>query len=988
MRVGHVRATARVLGTGCDRLRTSSMTARRIGRWAALVTAGALLAGVSMLDEASGQTGLGGGYAGYCTTTPDPAACQQLLNNAINQGLVPQGTGGAAGQMGLPGQGGEINGIVQGPPPSVTVTPVPPASKRPREHSHLEEIYSQRTGKDLQQFGYELIGNGGTISALQIGAIQDDYILGQGDAIIVTLRGQENATYNIFVDRDGNVTLPRLRPVSAVGRRFGDFRDELNAAIKQGYLQTQAYITMGQVRQISVNVVGEVTNPGVYALSGLSSMMDALNVAGGVRKSGSLRKVTVDRNGRRITVDLYKFLSPDGYAPNITLRQGDRIIVAPLGATVAIAGDVRRQGIYELPRGVRTASAREMLSLANGYDIRGNYRLTILRTRADGTQEYVDTTSHPGAELRDGEILVVNSSANFTSGDITLQGNVRLPGTYALNRVRTLHDLLPDAHAFLPQTYMPFGFIVRQDAQTLRRSVIPFSVELLIDGKFNEPLQSQDVVHILTYNAMRELVGLRTNSTTPQLNGQSFVQNGSQGTTMTPGQAALGATLGTQPALAGPPPFGPQGGGNALAQGQVGTGQMSATTASSIGANGPQAGSGAVDAAAGDEGSSTSASGSTGLSGNGGSLPGGIEGLSADEAATVGFVVTDYHVTVDGAVRQPGDYLAVPGVPLDEVIDAANGLTPNADLNDVEITSVAIDNIGGMAASTRKMYALTPQTLSSISLKRLDVVHIPAVLLDQEEGSVEVAGEVQFPGSFHLLRGERLSSVLLRAGGLTKQAYPIGAIFLRPSVANVREAAYQREADDLQKQLVASVAQGGSALATANGAQGGLSAEAAGFVSEVIRQLRTKPADGRMSVIADPAALAADPQADIELQPGDRLVIPRRPSEVDVTGEVLNPGSFRFSPQLDVADYIGLSGGYDRYADEDRIFVINPDGTSRRVSDDLFNFQPSKLAPGSVVVVPRDLRPLDLGLLTVTVTKVMSDLAISAASLAVLSKSN
>jgi protein involved in polysaccharide export with SLBB domain len=118
------------------------------------------------------------------------------------------------------------------------------------------------------------------------------------------------------------------------------------------------------------------------------------------------------------------------------------------------------------------------------------------------------------------------------------------------------------------------------------------------------------------------------------------------------------------------------------------------------------------------------------------------------------------------------------------------------------------------------------------------------------------------------------------------------------------------------------------------------------------------------------------------------LLIPERPSEVDVTGEVLNPGSFRFSPKLDVAEYINQSGGYDRYADDDHIFVVNPDGTSRRVSDDLFNFQSSKLAPGSVIIVPRDLAPLDLGVLTVTVTKVMSDLAISAASLAILSKNN
>jgi protein involved in polysaccharide export with SLBB domain len=238
------------------------------------------------------------------------------------------------------------------------------------------------------------------------------------------------------------------------------------------------------------------------------------------------------------------------------------------------------------------------------------------------------------------------------------------------------------------------------------------------------------------------------------------------------------------------------------------------------------------------------------------------------------------------------------------------------------------------------------------------------------------------------LRGERLSSVLQRAGGLTREAYPIGAIFQRPSIADVREAAYEREADDLQKQLIASVAQGGSALASANGVQGGLNAEAAAFVADVIRQLRTKPADGRMSVIADPAALAADPQADIELRPGDKLLIPKRPSEVDVTGEVLNPGSFRFNSKLNVADYINLSGGYDRYADDDHIFVINPDGTSRRISDDLFDFDPPTLAPGTVIVVPRDLRPLDLGFLTVTVTKVMSDLAISAASLAVLSKNN
>jgi polysaccharide export outer membrane protein len=937
-------------------LRANSMMARRLGRWM-LIAATALAAITMILETASGQQmppggGGPGGFASYCAQTPDPAVCQQLLNSAISKGIVPQGA--SSGQIPVPGQTpGEVNGIVQGPPPSVTVTPTPQEAKKPpRERSNLEEIYSKRAGTELHQYGYDLIGNGGTISALQIGAIQDDYILGQGDAIIVTMRGQENDTYNAFVDRDGNVTLPRLRPISASGRRFGDFRAELDAAIKQGFLQTQAYITMGQVRQISVNVVGEVTNPGVYALSGLSSMLDALNVAGGIRKSGSLRKILVDRDGRTISIDLYKFLSSDGVAPNTTLRQGDKIIVGPLGATVAISGEVRRPGIYELPVGSHAASVHALLSLANGYDIRGSYRLTIIRTRADGTQEYVDTTARPGAEVVDGETLVVNSAANYTSGEVTLEGNVRLPGNYALDRARTLRELLPDAQAFLPQTYMPFGFILRENPKTLERTVIPFSVQLLIEGKFNEPLQSQDVVHILTFGAMRSLAALRSNPEAAQTDLKGSNAAAGQTGNAAAGQSGIGGT--TTP-------------GGFMAPGSTSAGTQAGEGTSAAG-NGETAG---TNASVGAE-----------------STIGGIEGLTAEESATVGFVVTDYKVELDGAVREPGDYLAVPGASLDELIIAANGLKPDADLNAVEVTSVAIDNVGGLAVSSRKTYALTPQTLSSVSLHRLDEVHIPAVMLDQEDGTIEVSGEVQFPGSFHLLRGERLSSVLQRAGGLTKQAYPIGAIFLRSSVAKVRETAYQQEADDLQKQLVATVAQAGSALSSANGQSGGFSAESAVFLSDVIRQLRTKAADGRMSIVADPAALAATPQADIELQPGDKLIIPKRPSEVDVTGEVLNAGSFRFVPQLDVADYIGMAGGYDRYADEDHIFIVNPDGTARQVSDDLFDFHSSKLAPGSVVVVPRDLRPLDLGVLTVTLSKILSDLAISAASVAVLSKNN
>ncbi|HEY1611933.1 MAG TPA: SLBB domain-containing protein, partial [Paraburkholderia sp.] len=615
----------------------------------------------------------------------------------------------------------------------------------------------------------------------------------------------------------------------------------------------------------------------------------------------------------------------------------------------------------------------------------------------------------------DGEILNVTSAVNLIVGHVTLMGNVREPGDYAVDKVRTLHDLLPSAEAFLPLTYTPFAFVMREDKGTLQRHVIPFSIRQLIEGKFNIDLQSDDVVHVLTFASMRQLLALSVaaenaegatfagpDASTAAAAGQVAQCVSAQERLQSlpspdrarslsamarracqPSQAAPATapnllqsltSVGQQTATAGNQTSanGQQTSVTAPAAGQPGL--ASATTASASSANAPATSSGETSGA--DAANATGVDAAT------------VAGLTADEQASVGFVLGDYRVTLEGGIREVGDYLAAPGVSLEEMVDAANGLMPDADLNAVEITSVSIDNVEGRSTASRKLYALTPEKLASVPLNRLDVVQIPRVPSNQEQGSVIIDGEVQFPGTYHILKGERLSSLLQRAGGLTRDAYPFGAVFQRPSVARVQQSAHDREADDLQKQLVASVAQNGGPLGGSSGSAFGLTPEATNFLEDVIGQLRDKRVDGRISIVADPVALAADPEADIEVQPGDKLFVPKHPSEVIVTGEVLNPGSYRFSPKLGATDYISMSGGYDRYADEDHMFVINPDGTSHSVSDGMFSISDDRMAPGSVVVVPRDLKPLDLGTLTVMVSKVLSDFAISAASLAVVVHNN
>src|SRR5262249_17772504 len=135
----------------------------------------------------------------------------------------------------------------------------------PAPLSSLERLIAERTGQIVRQFGYDVFGRGGSVVVHQSGALQDNYLLGQGDEIVVTLRGQQNVVYRTRVDRDGRVVLQGLPPVSAAGRRFGDFRADLEAAVSRAYTGTDVFVSIGEVRQVSVRVLGEVNAPGIYS---------------------------------------------------------------------------------------------------------------------------------------------------------------------------------------------------------------------------------------------------------------------------------------------------------------------------------------------------------------------------------------------------------------------------------------------------------------------------------------------------------------------------------------------------------------------------------------------------------------------------------------------------------------------------------------------------------------------------------------------------
>ncbi|MBA2587644.1 MAG: SLBB domain-containing protein [Alphaproteobacteria bacterium] len=960
---------------------------------------------------------------------------------------------------------------------------------RPLPTSRLEQILSARAGMRLQQFGYDQLGSGQPVTVPETGAVQDDYILGPGDEIAVSLRGQENSDFRSVVGRDGNVVLPRLAPIPASGRSFGGFRQDVEAAVHRAYVASTASTSIGRVRQISVLVSGEVNAPGPRLVTGLSSVVDAILLSGGIRKAGTLRRIRLDRGGRVYNIDLYSVLTGSGSGASMRLADGDRIVVAPLGATVAVAGLVRRPGIYELPPHAASISARNLLALAGGQEVRGRYRLAVQRIEADGRLNLVALPAQGGV-VRDSEILRVELGADLQGAQATLSGGSGIAGQYAVTGGTKLSDVIRAPGALGASPYTLFGIIVRKDPRTLLRSLVAFTPVAVLNGTEDQQTQSDDIIRPISVDEAQLLSfivktyldklaldqsrirnPLATNRAQAIAASQSSgpASNASNSSNAASPAAIAAAQVAVASAVSPANPFGLSpdealangldvedfsgvpadiqrsniiallhtaapgtlnalmrqqayqqalitangsgtAGGGAQSPIQSAQAQQAALVASQTGtplqaAPSPY-GTPAVPQQQQPPNQNQEASGASQfeqdqLGPNKKPLPPAANfqdqpveqgdfatnreahtfgeftrQLGVDPLVMVNFLI-DHRARLDGAVRGPGTYLVGPSVSLADLVQAGGGTVSWADESGVELLTTAVDNRSGRAASQRQTLPLRQGTLVSYVVRPRDQIHFNKVFTEVGAGSITIQGEVRFTGNYPIRRGEHLSELLMRAGGLTSTAYPQGTVFLRKSAAQLEEEGYNRAASEIQSQLLAGIARIGSDKITGEGYTA---------IQGFITQLRTQKGLGRIALTADPSVLAANPQLDPLLEAGDVVFIPQRPSTVTVLGEVMQPGSYSYRPGLTVGDYIKRAGGYAQFSDDDLTFVVQPDGSARRVETSWLNFDAQSLPPGSSIVVPRDLAPLTARQILLDVTGILSSFAVTAASLAILAK--
>ncbi len=327
-------------------------------------------------------------------------------------------------------------------------------------------------------------------------------------------------------------------------------------------------------------------------------------------------------------------------------------------------------------------------------------------------------------------------------------------------------------------------------------------------------------------------------------------------------------------------------------------------------------------------------------------------------------------VRIDGAFKRPAIYEFKTGETVDDAIALAGGFLSNVPPN-VQLEISSIDS----GTFERKIgYLSLGSSDMGKELKNEDTINVtssPKVV----SKTIKLSGEFNRPGVYSLNSGDRLLDLINRAGGFTSDAYEEGAIFLREEVAKSQKDGFNRSADQLERTIVNIISQG--ILADASEAT-------LAPLSTLIRRLREIKPVGRMVVDLDLLELKTNPVRNFRLQDGDSIHIPERPYSVSIVGEVLNSSSQSFDPDLKTEDYIDLAGGLNDTADESRIFVIYPNGTSKILKKSLFNSS-NYLLPGSTIVVSRKSRPLDGVNIAQIVTPILADLATSAAAIAAIS---
>lgn len=297
--------------------------------------------------------------------------------------------------------------------------------------------------------------------------IGSDYIVDVGDSFTLLTTGKITNEYELIVQRDGSLVVPDFGKVIVAGQTLRDSEKLLEQLISSTSVGISSHLVLSKIRDVQILLLGGVENPGIYTMSGGSTILGALNIAGGIAKNGSYRNIELRRDGEIIEdIDLYDIFVFGKYDPRSSLRSGDTIFVHPTSFYVPVSGGVNNSAIFEALPG---ETAQDLISFASGFSSSFSGFNSVLLSRSNlenktYNQINVDTLNTVSLKPRDSIMVPSYESLFDPAKKVLIEGSVRRPGTYYINEGDTLSTLIRRAGGYKEDAYIYGGALFREDA--------------------------------------------------------------------------------------------------------------------------------------------------------------------------------------------------------------------------------------------------------------------------------------------------------------------------------------------------------------------------------------------------------------------------------------------------------------------------------------------------------------------------------------------
>ena len=819
-----------------------------------------------------------------------------------------------------------------------------------------EKIQFQSIGTELTQFGYDLFEGGASFDAQAGLAIPKGYIVGPGDTFVVQIYGVTDLEYQLSVTREGELLLPEVGALTVNGLTFEETKQLINDELERQRVGVKTAITLSNLRSIQVLVVGEVQHPGTYVVNGFSTLISTLSNVGGIKRSGSLRNIQLKRNGLLVqSFDAYKLLLAGDDRANAYLRHGDVIFVPPIGSTVSVAGNVQRPAIYEINNELTIS---EIITLAGGYLPTADVSKTQIERISDrGAYTLLQVGKSQSAnelKLKAGDVIRVLPVQDKMESVVLLSGHVLNPGGYQWKQGERIGDLITSPEMLRQGADFQTALIQREIPNERRTEILYFSLADIFNGNesANVELKPRDQIVVFDSHSDR---AKQIETIVQRLRNES--------TEVKPAPVVDIIGFARHPGVY---PF-----------------ELNARLLDVINvAGGLKAGTDMSYALLVRTDPITNKIDVTALN-----LRESLISINGDHNPIIKardrIYLFDYEVDrsylikpeldrlkkqtpfgerapvvmVNGRVRDAGTFPLTAGMRLRDLITAAGGMTEDA--------------FGGNATLSRQ-YLLDGDFTKTYDLKvsvnaRDHSENGPNKILQPSDQltirikpewvekpvTVTIEGEVLYPGTYRVDKRETLCGLVQQVGGFTEDAYTFGTVFLRESVKQQEQNSLDRlmgQMDDLLAEVHMSPGVNKDTKMPVN--------QGANDTYQIIKRLSPEKALGRLVVDMDNAVNRCREDADIVLENGDIIKVPKYHEQVSVVGQVYFPTSHKFEKSKGALDYINLSGGTKELAQREHAYIVQANGEVMSVRSKVSTWgwlgSPSniKVTPGATIYVP------------------------------------